>query len=390
MFSFIDLKAQYELIQEEVESRVLSVLRSGQYILGPEVQELEARLASFAEVEHVVTCSSGTDALIISLMAEGVGPGDAVFTTPFTFIATAEAIAILGATPIFVDIDPATFNIDVNALRETIIALKESNTQCQSLPRWPKEKLQSLRPKGVIAVDLFGLPADYEQINAVASEHDLFVIEDAAQSFGATRGGIKAGRLAGVGCTSFFPAKPLGGYGDGGAIFTNDSEKADLFRSLRVHGQGENKYENVRLGVTGRLDEIQAAIILPKLELLSTELIARQKVADAYNELIQNSGLNLITPNVADGTTSAWAQYSVLAEDSEARDAYRCRLTTKNIPSMIYYPVPLHLQKAFKILKHEKGDFPVSEKISQRIFSLPMHPYLKDEEVQQIVMALQE
>jgi UDP-2-acetamido-2-deoxy-ribo-hexuluronate aminotransferase len=386
--SFIDLKSQFERIQTEIEARVLSVLRGGQYILGPEVGALEEQLAKFVGVEHVVTCSSGTDALIIALMAEGIGPGDAVFTTPFTFIATAEAIALLGATPIFVDIDPSTFNIDAQKLADAIDAIKYTNMSCLSLPKWPEKKLQVLNPKGIIAVDLFGLPACYEKVNAIAEEHGLFVIEDAAQSFGASANGVKAGKLAATGCTSFFPAKPLGGYGDGGALFTADKEKAELYRSLRVHGQGDNKYENVRLGVTGRLDEIQAAILLPKLEIFSEELADRQRVAATYSKLIDESGLDLITPSIPNGYVSAWAQYSLLSKDSDARQVFQDRLNAKGIPSMIYYPKPLHLQKAFENLSYKKGDFPESERASERIFSLPMHPYLTDENVAEIVDAL--
>tara|TARA_R110002049_G_scaffold194948_1_gene364020 strand:- start:8673 stop:9845 length:1173 start_codon:yes stop_codon:yes gene_type:complete len=385
MISFIDLKTQFKRIQPEIEERVLSVLRGGQYIMGPEVHLLEEKLAEYVGVSHAVTCSSGTDALIISLMAEGVGVGDAVFTSPFTFVATAEAIALLGATPIFVDIDPVTFNIDTDALENVITALKDGDTSCSSLPKWPAEKLKGLTPKGIIAVDLFGLPANYEKLNAIAKKHDLFVIEDAAQSFGGSANGIKSGNLASVGCTSFFPAKPLGGYGDGGALFTNDPAKAELFKSLRVHGQGENKYENVRLGVTGRLDEIQAAILIPKLDIFPDELTERQRVAAEYSALINASGLSLTTPVIPEGYLSAWAQYSLLADDSESRQIFQERLSEKGVPSMIYYPKPLHLQKAFANLNYNKGDFPVSEEVSGRIFSLPMHPYLTSENVSEII-----
>ena len=278
MLPFIDLSSQFKRIQSEVEERVISVLRSGQYILGSEVSEFEDRLAEFAKVEHAISCSSGTDALIIALMAKGVGPGDAIFTTPFTYFATAEVIALLGATPIFVDIDISTFNIDPEALKSAILALQECDTSNNALPNWPAEKLNGLKPKGIITVDLFGLPADHDRINPIAFEHDLFVLEDAAQGFGGEVNGRRAGTLAEVGCTSFFPAKPLGCYGDGGALFTNDDYLASLFRSIRVHGRGDDKYENVRLGLTGRLDALQAAVLIPKLDIFPDELNARQQV----------------------------------------------------------------------------------------------------------------
>ena len=233
--------------------------------------EFEDKLAEFTKVKHAISCSSGTDALVIALMAKGVGPGDAIFTTPFTYFATAEVIALLGATPIFVDIDISTFNIDPLALKSAIVALEKCDTSSNSLPKWPLEKLRGLKPKGIITVDLFGLPADYDLINPIAADHDLFVLEDAAQGFGGAVNGRQAGALAEVGCTSFFPAKPLGCYGDGGALFTNDDNLAALFRSIRVHGRGVNKYENVRLGITGRLDTLQAAVLIPKLAIFNDE-----------------------------------------------------------------------------------------------------------------------
>ena len=319
-----------------MEERVVSVLRSGQYILGPAVSEFENKLAEFTEVKHVVACSSGTDALKIALMAKGVGPGDAIFTSPFTYFATAEVIS-LGATPIFVDIDLDTFNIDPAALRAAILALKDCDNAKSVLPNWPLKKLRSLNPRGIITVDLFGLPADHDSINSIAAENDLFVIEDAAQGFGGEVNGRRSGNLAEVGCTSFFPAKPLGCYGDGGALFTNEDKLASLFRSIRVHGQGIDRYENVRLGLTGRLDTIQAAILIPKLDIFPDELIERQRVAATYEKLISSSGVDVITPKVPDGFYSAWAQYSVLAVDSSARQAILDRLKSAGVPTMIYY-----------------------------------------------------
>ncbi|WP_035059523.1 DegT/DnrJ/EryC1/StrS family aminotransferase [Andreprevotia chitinilytica] len=387
MVPFIDLNSQFKRIQSDVEERVLAVLRSGQYILGPEVAALEQQLAEFTGVKHAISCASGTDALMIALMAEGIGPGDAVFTTPFTFFATAEVIALLGATPIFVDIDPETFNIDPAALDKAITALKTGDTSCTALPKWSAEKLAVLKPRGIIAVDLFGLPADYGQINAVAERHGLFVLEDAAQGYGGKLNGLRAGALAKVACTSFFPAKPLGCYGDGGALFTDDDTLADLFRSIRVHGQGSDRYENVRLGITGRLDAIQAAVLIPKLAIFQDELDARQRVAATYNRLLAALDVELITPTVPNGYYSAWAQYSVLASNAAARQALMDKLKAAGIPTMIYYPKPLHLQKAFENLGHQPGDFPLSESVAERIFSLPMHPYLDDATIAQIVSA---
>ena len=385
MLPFIDLQSQFKRIQSEVEERVIAVLRSGQYILGPEVTEFENKLAEFVRVKHVVSCSSGTDALKIALMAKGVGPGDAIFTTPFTYFATAEVIALLGATPIFVDIDLATFNIDPEALKAAILALKECDKTNNAVPNWSLDKLRSLKAKGIITVDLFGLPADHDRINSIAAEHNLFVLEDAAQGFGGAVNDRRAGTLAEVGCTSFFPAKPLGCYGDGGALFTNDDNLASLFRSIRVHGQGGDKYENVRLGMTGRLDALQAAILIPKLEIFPDELKARQQVASTYEKLISSSPLNLKTPIVPSGYSSAWAQYSVLADDKEERHRLIERLKGAGIPTMIYYTKPLHLQKALSYLNYKLGDFPISEQISQRVFSLPMHPYLNESAISTIV-----
>ena len=374
MIPFIDLGSQYARIQDDVEAAVLRVLRSGQYIHGPEVEQLEQQLAAFVGTRHAVSCASGTDALVIALMAKGVGPGDAVFTPPFTFMASAEAIALVGATPVFVDVDPATFNLSPTALRTAIEQFEEGGKE--------------LNPRGVIAVDLFGLPADYEAIDELARSHDLLVIEDAAQSFGARSGNRVAGALAEIGCTSFFPAKPLGCYGDGGAIFTDDDNLAELFRSICVHGQGSDRYEHVRLGLTGRLDTVQAAVLIAKLKIFEDELAARQIVADTYSRAIREAGLALVTPAITQGCVSSWAQYSVLADDSAAREDFRSKLSAKGFPTGVYYPRPLHLQPAFEYLGHRPGDFPVSEALAERVFSLPMHPYLSTAEVEEIVAAM--
>lgn len=367
---FIDLKAQQQAIAAALMARIQAVLSHGQYIMGPEVGELEARLAAYVRVKHVISCSSGTDALLISLMAYGVGPGDAIFTTPFTFIATAEVIQLLRATPVFVDIDPKTFNLDPEALEEAVAGLAKN-------PR-----TASLKPKGIIPVDLFGQPADYDRINAIAQRHGLFVLEDAAQSFGATYKGKRAGSVADVAATSFFPAKPLGGYGDGGAIFTDNDDLAKTMRSIRVHGQGSHKYDNVRLGINGRLDTLQAAILLAKLEVFDREVMARQEVAGRYSLALQKV---VQVPYVAPECTSVWAQYSLL---SDHRDALQQKLKEHGIPTAVYYSLPLHLQGAFAHLGYNPGAFPISERISQQIFSLPMHPYLSKADQETIVSNL--
>ncbi len=390
MIPFIDLKTQYGRIAGQVESAVLDVMRSGTFILGPVVEQLEKRLADFAGTRHCVSCASGTDALVMALMARGVGPGDAVFTVPFTFMASAEAIATVGATPIFVDIEPGSFNISADALERAIAALAAGTADSHVLPRWPAEKLQALRPRGVIAVDLFGLPADYSRINSIAAAHDLFVIEDAAQSFGATSQNKRAGALAEIGCTSFFPAKPLGCFGDGGAIFCDDAGMDEVLRSIRVHGQGSDKYENVRMGITGRLDAVQAAVLNSKLNIFEDEIDARQRVAAHYDRCITQAGLPLLVPPVPAGVISAWAQYTLVSENEAARAAMQQKLSAAGIPTMIYYPKGLHEQKAFAALGYLRGDFPVTEAMAERVFSLPMHPYLENGQIEQIVAAMAE
>jgi dTDP-4-amino-4,6-dideoxygalactose transaminase len=368
---FIDLQAQQRVIYPRLMERIRRVLAHGQYILGPEVTELEEQLARYVGVKHAVSCSSGTDALLMALMAYGVGPGDAVFAPTFTFIATAEVIELVGATPVFVDIDPVTFNMDPLSLEESILELEKDRPA------------SNLTPRGIIPVDLFGQPADYEPINTLAREHGLFVLEDAAQSFGATYGGRRAGSLAEVAATSFFPAKPLGCYGDGGAIFTDHDEMARRLRSIRVHGQGENRYDHVVIGICGRLDTLQAAVLLTKLEIFEEEVAARQEVAARYLQAL--AGL-VDTPWVSPHCTSVWAQFSVQSDD---RAALQQRLRQAGIPTAIYYPKPLHLQKAFAHLRYEAGDFPVSERIAGRIFSLPMHSYLSAAAQDRIVAAMQ-
>lgn len=374
---FIDLVTQQKRIREKIESNILAVLDHGKYIMGPEIKILENRLADYVGVKHAIGCASGTDALLMALLACKVGPGDAVFTSPFTFIATAEVISLLGATPVFVDIDPKTFNIDPNKLAQAISAFKAADAGLHPLPASNREA--PIKPKGVIGVDIFGLPADYGRLNAIAEKHDLFVVEDAAQSFGAELNGNKACSFGNIACTSFFPAKPLGCYGDGGMCFTNDDELANIMESLRVHGKGDHKYDNVRIGINGRLDSLQAAILLAKFDIFPEEIELRQQVVNRYTTLL-GSYAHIQIPSVPQGSLSAWAQYSILATDEQQRATIQDQLKVAGIPTAIYYPQPLHLQSAFSSLGYQNGDFPVSEDCARRIFSLPMHPYLTEAE----------
>ncbi len=372
---FIDLKAQQMRIKNTLDTNIQRVLAHGNYIMGPEVKELEEKLAAYVGVKHAIGCASGTDALLMALMAYGVGPGDAIFTTPFTFIATAEVISLLGATPVFVDIDPQTYNIDPAKLDQAIRAIKTNDPSLYPLPI--TNHRSQITAKAIIPVDLFGLPADYDAINAIAKEHSLFVIEDAAQSFGAEYKDKKTCSLADIACTSFFPAKPLGCYGDGGMCFTDNDQLARIMESIRVHGKGSNKYDNIRIGINGRLDTLQAAILLAKFAIFPEEVQLRQEVANRYTALFAPHS-SLLTPNVADGYKSAWAQYSILANDEAHRTALQKRLQENKIPTAIYYPKPLHLQTAYAYLGYAPGAFPFSEDAANRIFSIPMHPYLAE------------
>ena len=381
---FVDLAAQQKRIYDRIDANIKTVLGHGKYIMGPEIKALEAKLADFVGVRHAVACSSGTDALLLALMAYGVGPGDAVITSPFTFIATAEVIALLGATPIFVDIDPVTFNLAPEHVEKVIHSLRNGSGDYPL----PRRKGLSLTPKAVIPVDLFGLPADYDRINPVSKRHGLFVIEDAAQSFGGQYKGKRACSLGDIGCTSFFPAKPLGCYGDGGMCFTNDKHLDEVMRSLSVHGQGSHKYENVRIGINGRLDTFQAAVLLAKFEIFAEEISMREEVAGKYSKLLSNGKANVVVPQVPSGYGSAWAQYSVLAKDENHRSELQNRLKEAGVPTAIYYPKPLHLQTAFQYLGYKAGDFPKSEEAANRIFSIPMHPYLPLKDQEKIAQAL--
>ena len=367
--NFIDLQAQQRVIRKSIERRVSAVFDHCRFINGPEVAELEERLAKYTGTSYAVGCASGTDALLMSLMAYGIGSGDAVYTPSFTFIATAEVIKLLGATPVFVDIEADTFNIDVQKLEEAVEATVRRN---------------GLQPRGIIPVDLFGQPADYDEINQLAKRYDLFVLEDAAQSFGARCRQKKACSLSEVAAASFFPAKPLGCYGDGGMIFTDDQSLYDTLLSIRSHGKGTHKYDNVRLGLNGRLDTLQAAILLAKLEIFDREIELRQSVATRYTEGLKDI---CTVPHVKEHNLSAWAQYSIRHDQ---RDAIMSQLKDKGIPTAIYYPKPLHLQDAFSDLKYDEGDFPVSEHVSHTVFSLPMHPYLTPEDQDRVIDAVRE
>jgi UDP-2-acetamido-2-deoxy-ribo-hexuluronate aminotransferase len=365
--AFIDLKKQYLALEEKIHKAIGDVLSHGNFIMGPEIKKLESQLAEYVGVKNAVSCSSGTDALLLPLMAWGIGKGDAVFTSTFTFIATAEVIALLGATPVFVDIDPETYNIDAEKLAQAVERVKKEG---------------KLKPRAIIPVDLFGLPAAYDAIMDLAARENLLVLEDAAQSFGGVYKNSHCGALGHAAATSFFPAKPLGCYGDGGAAFTDDDELAQKIMSLRVHGKGTDKYDNVRIGLNARLDTLQAAILLVKLEQFPWELEQRQVVAQRYTKAL--SGL-LETPGISRGCMSAWAQYSV---QSDKRGDIQKGLKDAGVPTAIYYPKPLHLQSAFAYLGGRIGDCPVAEKASARIFSLPMHPYITEGEQNFVIQAV--
>jgi dTDP-4-amino-4,6-dideoxygalactose transaminase len=362
---FIDIVEQRRRLGTRIDDAVARVLTHCQFINGPEVARLEADLAAFSGAKHVVACASGTDALLMVLMAKKVGPGDAVICPTFTFCATGEVVALLGATPVFVDIDAATFNIDPASLKEGIVAAKK----------------QGLKPRAVIPVDLFGQPADHAAISAIAEAEGMFVLDDAAQGFGACYEGRPLGTFGLATATSFFPAKPLGCYGDGGAIFTDDAELAETLRSVRVHGQGSDKYDNVRLGLTARIDTIQAAILIEKLKIFPDEIAARNAVARRYNEGLGNA---VIVPRVEQNRTSVWAQYTVrLPEDG--RDALAATLKAQGIPTAIYYPKSLHQQTAYRDFPIAGSCLAVSERLSAEVISLPMHAYL-DEPTQDLII----
>jgi dTDP-4-amino-4,6-dideoxygalactose transaminase len=383
---FIDLQIQQQRIREKLEAGMQAVLRHGQYIMGPEVKELEKKLSDYAGVDHAVACASGTDALLLALMAFSARLGDAIFTTPFTFVAAAEVICALGATPVLVDIDCRTFNLDAAKLEQAIQGILKRDHNLHPLPR--RIDISPLKPKGILPVDLFGLPADYDAIQAVAQRYGLWVVEDAAQSFGAEYHGRRACSLGDIGCTSFYPAKPLGCYGDGGMCFTSNDAMAKIMASIRVHGEGDNKYENIRIGICSRLDTLQAAILLAKFSVFPEEIELRQEVAARYTKALRKHS-SVIPPGIPDGYKSSWAQYSVLAKDHEHRSMLQAKLKGAEIPTAIHYPKPLHQQPAYAYLGYQDGDFPISEDYASRIFSLPMHPYLKSEVQEKIARLLQ-
>ncbi|MDR2199983.1 MAG: DegT/DnrJ/EryC1/StrS family aminotransferase [Deltaproteobacteria bacterium] len=368
---FIDLKKQYERVKDDLAPRLEKVLSSAAFIQGPEVRELEAELARHAGVSRVVCCANGTDALLLPLMAWNVKAGDAVFCPAFTFIATSEVISLCGGTPVFVDVDPVTFNMDAADLDKKI---QETRRRGEWVPR------------AVITVDLFGLPADYQSLRRVADKYGLLMLEDAAQGFGGRIGGTAAGNFGDAAATSFFPAKPLGCYGDGGAVLTNDLNLAAVVKSLGVHGAGDDKYEHLRIGLNSRLDTLQAAVLLSKLKIFPEELELRRKAAELYHERLR--GLVEI-PRVPEGCYSAWAQYTVKVP-AERRDGVREFLKSRGIPSMVYYPKPLHLQPAYRACGGRRGDCPVSERLALEVLSLPMHPYLTEGDADRVAGALRE
>ena len=356
---FIDLSAQQERIKDQINTNIQKVLAHGQYILGPEVTELEEKLSAYCSAKYCITCANGTDALQIALMALGIGVGDEVITPGFTYIATAETVALLGAKPIYVDVDAKTYNLDVNQLENAIT---------------PKTK-------AIIPVSLYGQCADFDEINAIAAKYNLPVIEDAAQSFGASYKGRKSCNLTTIACTSFFPSKPLGCYGDGGAIFTNDEELAKIIRQVARHGQ-DRRYHHIRVGVNSRLDTLQAAILLPKLAILDDEINARQKVAETYIKLLNDVGINTV-PFIKEGNVSAWAQYTIQVDNRSNVQEY---LKSQSIPTAVHYPIPLNKQPAVA----SDRALPVGDAIAERVISLPMHPYMTNEQQSLVVNALKD
>jgi len=366
--AFIDLAAQRRRLGSKIDEAVARVLAHCQFVMGPEVRIFEADLAAFCGARQAISCASGTDALLLILMAKEIGPGDAVFCPAFTFCATAEMVVLAGATPVFVDVDEATFNLSARSLERAIATARRNG----------------LRPKAVIPVDLFGLPADYDAIAPIVDAQRLFVIGDAAQAFGANYKGRRIGTLAPVTATSFFPAKPLGCYGDGGAILTDDEELAQRVKSLRVHGQGADKYDNVHVGLSARLDTIQAAVLIEKLKIFPDEIVARERSARRYANMLGNLA---VVPRVPDGSTSVWAQYTIRLEAGR-RDALASALKADGIPTAIYYVKPLHRQAAYRHFPIADGGAPVSERLADEVISLPMHAYLDEPTQDRIVGAL--
>lgn len=369
---FIDLKAQQKRIRKELDAAIARVLDHGGYIMGEEVAAFEKDLSAFCGAKHAISCANGTDALALGLMAKNIQQNDAIFVPSFTFASTAEVVAWVGATAVFVDVLPDTFNMDPESLKQAIT----------------RAKAAGLRLAGIIPVDLFGQPADYNPIQTIAHENNLWIMADGAQSFGASYHGRHVGQIGDMSTTSFFPAKPLGCYGDGGAIFTDNDELAAIIKSLRVHGQGSDKYDNVRIGMNGRLDTLQAAILIEKLKIFPDELKERKKLADKYNNAFKN---NMQIPQLMPNTTSAWAQYTLVLPDHIDRPTFMQKLKDNGIPTMIYYIKPLHQQTAYKHYPTATGtELPVCEKLAQRVISLPMSGYVTEQDSDRVIQAVLE
>ena len=369
MIPFIDLKAQQARIRDDVDKKLANVLDHGAYIMGPEVKELEAELGKWSRTKHVISCSSGTDALVLALLGKKLRPGQGVICPSFTFAATPEAMAVLGASPIFADVDPHSFNLDARNLSAALQAGIDSG----------------LEVVGIMPVGLFGMPSDMVAIRDFAQKHGLWVIDDAAQSFGASFNDVPVGKLADVTCTSFFPAKPLGCYGDGGALFTDDDEVAEIAISCRIHGMGKTKYHNDRIGMTARLDSMQAAVLLSKLSIFQDELDKRQQVADQYQALLSE---HVITPRLTKGATSSWAQYTIKLPQDCDRQAIQDALSAKGVPTMIYYPIPMHKQAPYQRYPVANGALTITDTLCDIVLALPMHPYLTSEQIVTISDAL--
>lgn len=367
---FIDLRSQQKVLGKKIDDCIARVLRHGRYIMGPEVEDLEKNLASFCGADYAISCANGTDALQLACMALNLAKGDAVMLPSFSFASTAEGPCLLGATPIFVDCDPLTFNIDTESLLRAIHHAKNLG----------------LSAKAVISVDLYGLPANYPDILKITEAHNLKLICDSAQGWGSSIGGQMTGTFGNITTTSFFPSKPLGCYGDGGALFTQDPELADSLKSLRAHGKGNQKYDNIRVGMNSRLDTLQAAILLEKLALYADEIKGRNQVAARYSKALKNT---IQTPIVPIGYQSIWAQYTVQANSLNHRIEFMAALEADSIPAMIYYPTPLHMQKAYKDFPQDPNGLPNSERIADQVFSLPMHPYLTVDDQKKVINSLQ-
>lgn len=364
---FRDLKMQYDSIKEKMDKAIFEVIEKGNFISGIQVQELEEKLAEFVGVKHCITCANGTDALSLALMTWGIGPGDAVFVPDFTFFSSGEVVSFAGATPVFVDVEKDTFNISPQSLEKAIHKVAKD---------------KKLTPRVIVAVDLFGQPANYPAIKKIAEKNNLLILEDGAQGFGGKIGDKRACSFGDISTTSFFPAKPLGCYGDGGAVFTNSDEWAELLRSLRIHGKGSNKYDNVRIGMNSRLDTLQAAVLQAKLSQFENyELESINRVADNYTRVLKDV---VITPTIKEGFYSSWAQYSILLETEEKRNGLQDYLKKQDIPSMIYYPKPMHMQQAFEGICVKGDDCSNTVELCKRVLALPLHPYMMDNDIEKV------